>query len=186
MARKIVRWVAIGLAIAAVLAVAGAFLMPRYRVVTRSVDIAAPQPAVFALVSDLRQFNDWSPWFERDPAATYIFTGPTDGVGQTFHWKSENRDVGTGSMTIESIEPDQRVAIALDFVDQGTAETWFTVEPKGAGSTVTWGFSTDLGFNPINRYFGAMIDDVVGADYEAGLERLKALAEKPPEAPDEG
>lgn len=186
MARKIVRWVAIGLVAIVILAVAGAFLMPRYRTVERSVDIDAPAGDVFAVVSDLRRFNEWSPWFGRDPEATYTFTGPADGVGQTFHWESDDPDVGSGSMEVASITPDDRVDIALDFADQGTAETWFTVVPEGAGSTVTWAFSTDLGFNPIGRYFGPMIDDMVGADYEAGLQKLKTLAETPPpEAPDE-
>ncbi|MCB1488873.1 MAG: SRPBCC family protein [Bauldia sp.] len=182
--KKIVGWVAIGLAALIVLALAGGFLMPRHRVVSRSTEIAAPPSDVFPLVGDLRQFNEWSPWFERDPQATYTFTGPTDGVGQTFHWMSETPDVGSGSMTITAIEPGEEVAIAVEFADQGTAETSLAVAAKGAGSVVTWDFSTDLGLNPIARYFGASIDEAVGADFEHGLAKLKALAEAPPETPD--
>jgi len=186
MAKKIVRWVAIGLAALIVLALAGGFLMPRHRTVSRSIEIAAPAPEVFALVGDLRQFNEWSPWFEKDPDATYTFTGPTDGVGQTFHWQSEKPDVGSGSMTIAAIDPGKQGTIAVAFADQGEAETLLVVAPKGDGTTVTWDFSTDLGFNPIARYFGASIDEAVGADFEHGLANLKAQAETPSEAPDEG
>jgi len=46
-----------------------------------------------------------------------------------------------------------------------------------AGTRLTWGFVTDTGFNPMMRWMGVMLDDWVGADYEAGLARLKALAE---------
>jgi hypothetical protein len=31
--------------------------------------------------------------------------------------------------------------------------------------------------NPIKRYFGLMLDRLLGADYEAGLTALKALVE---------
>jgi hypothetical protein len=35
-----------------------------------------------------------------------------------------------------------------------------------------------MGGNPVNRYFGVMMDRLVGPDFEAGLANLKALAEK--------
>jgi len=186
---KIVRWVALGLGVVVVLAVLGSLLTPRHPTVTRSVDIAAAPAVVFPLVSDLRQFNEWSPWFEQDPNANFTFTGPTDGVGQTFHWQSNAPNVGSGSMTVEQLDPDKKVDIALEFASQGTAATWFTLEPEGSGTgvstKVTWGFTTDLGFNPIARYSGLMVDNVVGPDYERGLARLKALAEKLPDTPNE-
>jgi len=31
--------------------------------------IAAPPAAVYDIVDDLRRFNEWSPWFEKDPKA---------------------------------------------------------------------------------------------------------------------
>jgi hypothetical protein len=34
-----------------------------------------------------------------------------------------------------------------------------------------------MGGNPVNRYFGVMMDRLVGPDFEAGLANLKALAE---------
>ena len=45
------------------------------------------------------------------------------------------------------------------------------------GTEVTWGFETDLGMNPVGRWMGLMMDSWIGADYEAGLARLKALVE---------
>ena len=75
------------------------------------------------------------------------------------------------------LEPDSKVETALDFGDQGTATATFDLEPEGSETKVTWGFSTDLGFNPVARYFGLMFDSWIGADYEAGLANLKALVE---------
>jgi hypothetical protein len=69
-------------------------------IVTRSVEIATPPSAVFALVGDLRRFNEWSPWADIDPETVFTFTGPIDGVGQTLNWESKDERVGTGSMSI--------------------------------------------------------------------------------------
>jgi len=53
----------------------------------------------------------------------------------------------------------------------------------------TWGFHNDIGFNPIGRFFGLMMDGMLGPDYEDGLARLKKVAEAvpppPPPAPPE-
>ncbi|MCP4383567.1 MAG: SRPBCC family protein [Hyphomicrobiales bacterium] len=178
---KIIRRVAIGIVAVLVVAVVVAFFLPRYPAVSRSIDIAASPSAVFPLVGDLRRFNEWSPWFSRDPDATYTFTGPTEGVGQTLRWESDVPEVGSGTMTVASIAADEGVVIDLDFGDRGPANTSITLAPDGDGTRVTWGFVTDLGFNPIARYFGSMIADVVGADYDTGLAKLKTVVEQPPE-----
>ncbi len=177
---SVLRW--LGIAIIAVVAVAlvVAFILPRHATVTRSVEIAAPPSAVFPLVGDLRHFNEWSPWADLDPETVYTFTGPTDGIGQTLHWDSKDEQVGKGSLAIAAIEPGSRVDLVLGFDDAGTALAFVTLEPAGAGTRVTWGFDSDLGFNPVARYFGMMADGVVGPDYEKGLARLKAVAEAPP------
>ncbi len=50
--------------------------------------------------------------------------------------------------------------------------------PDGSGTRVTWTNEGDMGANPVNRYFGLMMDRMVGPDFEAGLKNLKALAER--------
>jgi hypothetical protein len=71
----------------------------------------------------------------------------------------------------------------VQFADQGTAKSWLRIEPKDAATTtVSWGFSTDLGFSPLNRYSGLWMGNIVGPDFERGLARLKALAEAPPKS----
>jgi hypothetical protein len=166
------------IAVVIVAGIAGAYILPRYATVSRTVEIAAPPSAVYAIVSDLRRFNEWSPWFARDPNATYTFTGPVDGVGQTMNWDSKNPQVGAGKIAISSLVPVSEVGWAIDFGRQ-TADSLIKLEPSGTGSKVTWNFSSDLGYNPVLRYFGLGFDKMVGPDYEAGLARLKAVAEKP-------
>jgi hypothetical protein len=180
---RIVKRVALAIIVILVLVVIGAYLLPRHAVVSRSIEINAPPDVIYPLVSDLRRTNEWSPWLELDPDVEITFTGPADGVGQTMNWVSDNPNVGSGSQSITMLEPDTKVETALDFGDQGTATASFDLAPEGSATKVTWGFSSDLGFNPVGRYFGVMFDKWIGADYEKGLAKLKTVAEaeKPPE-----
>lgn len=185
MPKKAVEWVALALSTVIVLALAGAFLIPRHPEVTRSIDIEAPAEAVFAEVGDLRRFNGWSLWTERDPEATFTFTGPIDGEGQTMRWESSAPELGAGTMTVERIEPGTEIEVAVRSDDRGVSTNRLTVEPRGATTTVTWRSTKDLGFNPLNRYLGMGYEEVVGPDFEARLAKLKALVETPPEPPEE-
>jgi len=180
---KIVKRIVAALAAVVLVAVLASFALPRHPTVTRTVDIAAPVATVFPIVSDLRRFNEWSPWFERDPTAEFTFTGPIDGVGQTMNWSSTKPDLGTGRQSITKIEPDKEVEMALDFGKQGSADATIVLAPRGSTTTVTWGFSGDAGFNTVMRYMGLMFDKWIGPDFEKGLARLKTVAEAPQPAP---
>ena len=50
--------------------------------------------------------------------------------------------------------------------------------PAGSNTNVTWTNAGDLGGNPVVRYFGLVMDSMVGKDFRAGLNNLKTLAEK--------
>ena len=114
---RLLKWVFYLVVLAAVLVVGGSFLLPATVTVSRSIDIAAPPEKIFAIVSDLRRFNEFSPWAELDPEAQYVFEGPEVGVGQIMKWTSE--DLGNGSQTITELRPPSHVASALDFGEMG-------------------------------------------------------------------
>ncbi len=177
---KILKRVGIGLVIVLVLAVGLAFLLPRNVRVERSTTIEAPAETVFALANGFKRFNEWSPWAAMDPSATYGYEGPDHGVGAKMSWKGDPKTVGQGTNTIVESVPGERVRTALDFGDQGTGFAEFTFVPEDGATRVTWSFETDLGMNPVSRYFGLMLDSMIGADYEKGLQGMKTLAESLP------
>jgi uncharacterized protein YndB with AHSA1/START domain len=51
--------------------------------------------------------------------------------------------------------------------------------PEGYGTKVTWTMNGNMGTNPLLRWIALFGDKMVGADFEAGLANLKAIAEKP-------
>jgi len=176
---KIARRILVGLAgIIAILVVVGLFL-PSSVHVERSVVVDAPAATVYGIVSDFGRFNEWSPWYELDPNAKYSVSKATSGEGATFAWESDDPSVGSGSQQIIELEKDRLVRVALDFGPQGTALASHMLETLGDQSTrVTWTMDTDFGFDLIGRYVGLMFETWVGNDYEKGLTKLKALAEK--------
>lgn len=156
------------------------FLLPQAARVERATVVAAPPATVFALVNSFRQFDRWSPWADRDPAMKVERSGAEFGVGAKYAW-SGNRAVGSGSQEIVASTPNREVRVKLAFGGfDGASEAVFTIVPEGEGSRVTWSLRTALGRNPVDRYFGLLMDRMVGPDYETGLARLKALAETLP------
>lgn len=175
---KLFQRVLIGLAVLAVILIGAAYLLPREVTVERTIEIAAPAEAVFPHVNSMTATQAWSPWMDRDPNVQVRFEGPDSGVGNKMHWASDMRSVGTGTQEIVASVPNSRVDTALDFGPMGLAEAWFQLDETGGSTTVTWGFRSDMGLWPQDRYMGLMMDGFLGPDYEAGLANLKALVEQ--------
>jgi effector-binding domain-containing protein len=178
--------IAVSLVLGCVVLLLVAFLLPRRVHVERSAVISAPRATVFALVNGFKRFNDFSPWATLDPKTVYSVSGPESGVGAKMIWKGDPKKVGTGTQEVIESRPIETVAMSLDFGPEGQATTRFTLRRAGDATNVTWSFDTDLGMNPVSRYFGLLFDSMIGRDYEKGLAKLKELAEALPKADFEG
>ncbi len=155
------------------------FLLPREVNVERSATIDAPADSVFVLVNDLHQWEHWTPWGkDRDPTIEVTYGGPAAGKGAWYSWKSE--ELGAGKLEIVESHPGKSIEMLLSFEgdDGGPAKCGFTFEPVDGKTNVKWWFDADMGVWPPGRYFGLLIDRMLGADYEKGLANLKSVAEK--------
>lgn len=175
---RVLRWLFTLIVAAAVIVVGGAMLLPSTVLVSRSIEIAAPPEKIFAVVGDLRRFKEFSPWADLDPNIQYSFEGPEQGVGQTMNWTSTNDKVGSGTQVITEYQPPIRTASSLDLGQMGKADATWELAPSTTGTKVTWGFHTQPS-GIAERWFGLMLDRLVGADYEKGLAKLKTVAEAP-------
>ena len=155
-----------------------AMFLPRQVEVARAIIIKAPAEKVFAQLNSMKNFNAWSPWAKLDPETKYTWSGPDTGVGSKMSWQSNSREVGTGSQEIITSTPSSLIRTSLEFAGQGKAVASFTLVPKDGATQVTWGFKTDLGYNPIARWMGLAFDKLIGNTYEKGLINLQKLLEK--------
>lgn len=167
------------------LVVVGMFL-PTQVHVERSIAVSRPATTVFTLLNGFHSFHHWSPWTQLDPQADYRLSGPREGVGARMEWSGDPALTGTGWQEITRSEPYSRIEMHLDFGPQGMADTYFDIRGDQLGSSLTWGFDTDVtagqGFASalLGRYFGLFLDRWVGSDYEQGLTSFKAFAEALP------
>lgn len=146
--------------------------------IERSVTIAAAPGALFPRLNDLRQTHEWSPWKEKDPSATYEFSGPAAGVGAAQSW-SGNSDIGAGKQTIVESRPNELVRLRLEFFKpmEGVCDSTFTLKPDGNQTRVTWTMSGE------NNYLGKVFclfmnqDKMIGGEFEKGLATLKRTSE---------
>jgi len=106
------------------------------------------------------------------------------GKGATVQWTSQVKSVGNGSMEITESEPSRHIDLAVIFNGLDGASS-YDISPSGSGSKVTWAFGYDSGTSPLKRWKALMLDGFVGAEYRAGLDRLKEKieAERRPTAP---
>lgn len=150
----------------------------------RSRTIPAAPDAVFPLVNDFHEWAAWSPWEKVDADLAKTFEGPASGNGAIYRWSGKK--TGAGSMTILDASAPAKIEIELAFLRpfKATNRTVFTFEPDGAGTKVTWEMTGERNF--ASKAFGLVMnmDDMVGKDFEKGLDALAAAvaAAKPASA----
>lgn len=166
-------------------------MQPDHIIVERSRIIAAAPERVHPHLHDYRSFVQWSPWSGRDPAQTTTFSEPSSGEGAWYTWDG-NDDVGAGRMDTTLVQAD-RIEQDLTFTRpfEAKAKVVYTLSPVGEDRTqVTWTMDqpADLPTKAITLVVD--MDAMIGADFDSGLDALKARVEAEPapveEAPAEG
>lgn len=175
---KILKRIGLILLVLIVLLVLIAFFLPRKIHVERSLVINKPTSVVFENVNDFTRWNTWSPWHELDTTTAYTFSQNPAGKDAWFSWKSNHREVGSGKLTITESTPEQLIKTRLEFEGMAPSEADFTFAQENGATKITWTMDTDVGFNPIGRWFGVFMDGMLGQMYEKGLAKLKKVSEE--------
>jgi len=176
---KIIGMIAGGLV--ALFLVVTAVLPSSYRV-ERAIEINQPAEVIYPLVANLPNWPKWDPFTEQEPAAKSAFTGEAGTVGSKWDW--EGKVIGTGSLTIEEIVPNQSIRSKMVSVAPqpwAATDNW-KFEPTAAGTKVTWMIEGNLGY-PVERVFGLFMESMLGPTFEKGLANLKKVSEQQTAAP---
>lgn len=169
----------IGLGVLVVIVLIIGFLMPGKIEISKSIGINAPPEYAFEEINELKNNPKWSYWNNLYKDMTVSYGDITSGVGAVSEW--DGPESGKGKMTIVESVPNQSIKIDLDFMEQGTAQSWYTFEPEGEGTKLTTGFSTDFGMNPIGRLMGAFfVKGEMEKSFDYNLNKIKEIAESKP------
>ncbi len=154
-------------------------LQPRDYHVERSAHIDAPRAKVFAVISDMNRFGEWSPWSKLDPNLQVRVENGPDGRGVRYEWTG-NDDVGRGAMAIRDTLESERVDVALSFFEpwESKSSVVWVLAPEGSGTKITWSMDGKSD-SVIARTFGLFMnmDKMIGKDFAEGLNRLKHVVE---------
>lgn len=175
---KILKLIGIVILVLVVLFFGIAMFLPSEVHVERSLVIPASSEVVFDQINDLRNWKNWSPWHQMDPDMKITYEGFLKGEGASYQWESPK--VGNGTLTITESLPHRYIGTEMDFMEEGTATAYHRFEPVEGGTQVTWAFETDMGTNPVDKYIGLMMDSMIGADFEKGLNNLKTYVQNQP------
>lgn len=147
--------------------------------VQRSASIAAPADKIYPLINDMRQFNTWNPYNQKDPNMQGTYRGPGAGPGAVFEFQG-NKDVGKGSISIVETAAPAKVTMKLDMIEpfEGHNMVEFRLAPKGNTTEVTWAMHGPSPFMAKLAGIFFNMDKMIGRDFETGLQNLKTRAER--------
>jgi uncharacterized protein YndB with AHSA1/START domain len=146
--------------------------------VERSVHINASPENIFPLINDFHLWDAWTP-YNKDPAMKKTYSGSKSGKGAHYAWEG-NKQVGQGEITIADTTPPSQLAFDLHMIKpfEGRNVARFTLTESGNATQVTWSLDDKHKLMQKTIALFVNLDNMIGKDFEVGLGRLKALAEK--------
>ncbi len=181
MFKKILLTVLVALAALVVVLVVVIAVQPLEFRITRTATMSAPPEIVFAQVNDFHKWVAWSPWEEIDPALKRTYDGEPAGTGAVYSWAG-NADIGEGRMTVTESRPNEVIQIKLEFLKPiaATHTAEFTFRPQGDQTEVTWSMFGHNNFLAKAISLVMDMDQMVGGEFEKGLEQLRTVVEGSP------
>ncbi|MDE0472534.1 MAG: SRPBCC family protein [Ekhidna sp.] len=139
--------------------------------VEQSINIEAPADKIYKVISDFNDWKPWSPWLLMEPKAKVTIAADS----KSYEW--EGSRIGSGRMKITEAKENKFISYDLDFLKprKSHANTNFTLSQEGDTTKATWKMDSSLPF--FLFFMKKMIKAYIGADYERGLEMLKAYIE---------
>ncbi len=146
------------------------FLLPGSWQAEATASIPATPEAVFRFLDSPEGWRAWTPW----PDSGVVRSGPARGEGAKLSWSDPQ--LGSGSFTLVSVTPPERVQYVVDVGDGSMrTEGSLTLSPRQDGVLVTWHESGDLGRNPLMGYWALSMGRAQGQELSKGLDRLSTL-----------
>ncbi|MDG4951065.1 GyrI-like domain-containing protein [Weeksellaceae bacterium KMM 9724] len=155
--------------------------LPKSMYVEEEYILDAPVEKVYSHFNDLQKFTKFDAWVQKDSAIVLEFSSPSYGEEASFSWKSEDSDLGNGSMTITETKLNEFIYYDVSFGDrEGNLTEVIFQRMEDDKTRVIWSFdSGEVGY-PFQVY-NILMKGSVKANLRKGLENLNAILNKPVE-----
>jgi hypothetical protein len=147
--------------------------------VQRSTEINAPKQLVFEQMVKFRNWQNWSPWNEKDAGMKMIYSGIDGTVGSGYTWEGDPETIGSGEITNLSVKEDEEITYHMHFKTplENEANGFLRVTEENDVTTATWGFSGEINFPWNILLLGGGMNAMMDADFNRGLQLLKDYVE---------
>ncbi len=147
--------------------------------VRRTASINAAPEHIFPLINDLRAFNTWNPYENKDPQIKGAYGGPPNGKGASY--ALQGNKVGSGRIEIIESKAVSKVTMTLLMLEPFEVDNVveFTLQPRGETTNVTWAMRGRVPYLAKIVHVFVDVDAMVGRDFEEGLAALKTISEHP-------
>ena len=171
----------LAMSIAFSLFLTGGFLLSDHYEVERNLVIDAAFEEIYPQLYDLKKWQDWTTWTPKaDPSMEIRYEGNETGAGAKQIWTGKK--MGDGELILTESNPGDGVYYVMK-MNEGNVKMKGRISFRPINPTVTkvvWTVSGELGNNPIFRYFGLLMENMIANDLEQGLKNLKEIVESSP------
>ncbi len=152
-------------------------LGPKDLNVERSIKIEAASSEIYPLVNNLKNWEKWSSWYEKEPTMKLSYGDKTEGKGSIYAWDGENS--GKGSLEILEAVSNKQIKTKLKFDGfDGASYGQWDFNESGNQTEVIWGMKgDDLPFMLRGMMLVMNQKTKMVADFDRGLANLKKLVE---------
>ncbi len=135
--------------------------------VVRSRQINAPANLVFNQIANLKNWDKWAPWKDKDSLIKFEFSESTDKEGDYFRFT--DTDGNRQRLTNLTLSPDSLIVQSLSS-NETTQEYKWHITPNDKGVKVSWTVSGELPL--LQRFYAKQMNDLIGPSMVRGLELI--------------
>lgn len=130
----------------------------------------------YTMVNQLKNWEKWSPWFEKDPTMKLTYSDSTSGVGAFYSWVGDKED-NFGKMTVTNTVENSQIDLSLNYTDRGETPCKFKFISVENGTQIDWSMKAGYSDNWfIKNFLGGygymMMNFFLNKDFSKGLTNI--------------
>lgn len=142
--------------------------------------IDARPEVIYQEIVNMHNLVHWIPWGDPDTGLQLTLSDPYSGPGARYAWTDPSHKIPDGYFRITGVDRNHSVHFRMNIrgIPPSTGSFQLALTLDGKHTWIKWILDTRVGWWPWWKFYGTMMDRLVGPSLENGLNRLKAICEK--------